>query len=112
LHLLYRGSYLPYNFLVDNWMDIHMTWDVNIKKINLDKSKGAAGYVVSQYVGAQGSSYVRSSQSWKWVFRGFKTLWYQMKRSYPHDYINLWGNIIKNRAYEYFYNQTLLTDFG
>ena len=112
LHILYRGSYLPYDFLVDNWQEIHNSWDVNIMKINLNDSKNAAGYVVSQYVGGQGSSYVRSSQSWKWVFRGFKSLWYQMKYSYPDKCIELWDKIIRNRALNYFYVQSSLDGFG
>lgn len=77
LHVLYKGDYLPYNFVSDNWMDIHNSWDVNIKAINKTKKDltKTAMYVISQYVSNQGSSYVRSSQSWKWVFRGFKKTW-------------------------------------
>jgi hypothetical protein len=112
LHILYRGSYLPYNFLVDNWQDIHLSWDVSIKHIDIDNSKSAACYVVSQYVSNQKSSYVRSSWSWNWVFRGFKFIWYRMRSGYPNDCFELWDNILKNRASSYFFNQLSLDGFG
>jgi hypothetical protein len=79
LHILYRGLYLPYNFLVDNWQDIHLSWDLNIKLVDTKDPVGSSLYIVSQYVGGQGSAYVRSSQSWKWLFRGFKSAWYDLK---------------------------------
>jgi hypothetical protein len=113
LHITYRGSYLPYDFLVDNWTDIHLSWDLNIKKINLDDSKNASCYIVSQYVGGQGSSYVRSSQSWNWVYRGFKTKWYSLKHWYRGKQLfSIWDNILKQYALDYFYPQCSLSDFG
>jgi hypothetical protein len=112
MHITYRGSYLPYNFLVDNWQDIHLSWELNIKKIDLNDSKNAACYVVSQYVGGQGSSYVRSSQSWNWVFRGFKSLWYRLSAAYPDVCFKLWDRILRTNAIGYFYPQTFLSDFG
>jgi hypothetical protein len=112
LHIVYRGSYLPYNFLVDNWFDIHLSWELNIKKVDLDDVKSASCYVVSQYVGGQGSSYVRSSQSWNWVFRGFKSLWYRMKSAYPDICFGLWDKILRSKAVGYFYPQAVLSDFG
>ena len=111
LHILYRGSYLPYNFVVDNWFDIHLSFNANIQLVNMSSLKDCAGYVVSQYVGSQGSSYVRSSQSWKWVFRGFKSLWYAMVRDYPDNCLKLWYNILRVRAGAYFYCQSYLSDF-
>jgi len=77
LHIVYKGEYLPYDYLVDNWQDIHNSWDVNIKLIDNSKKdlKKASTYIVSQYISHQDSSYVRSSQSWGWVYRGFKRDW-------------------------------------
>jgi hypothetical protein len=112
LHILYRGSWLPYSFLVDNWQDIHLSFDVNIKKVDLSDCKSASCYVVSQYVSRQENSYVRSSQSWKWVFRGFKSLWYSMRQGYPGECFELWDNILKEHSSEYFYPQTSINDFG
>lgn len=129
LHILYRGSYLPYNFLVDNWQDIHLSWELNIKNIDLNDCRNAACYVVSQYIGVkQGSAYVRSSQSYDWVFRGFKSMWYKLKSDYAYvgkrfgirrldlDKLNdcfvYWDNILRNHANSFFYPQVQLTDFG
>ena len=112
LHILFRGQWLPYNYLVDNWQEIHNSWDLNIKFIDTADPKSSAGYVVSQYLSSQRSSYVRSSQSWNWVFRGFKKLWYQMATYYKKDLFNLWDNILKDRALKYFYQQKKLADFG
>jgi len=112
LHILYRGSYLPYNFLVDNWQDIHLSWDLNIKKIDIKNPSSSALYVVGQYVSNQNSSYVRSSQSWNWVFRGFKKIWYQFSRFYPDKKIMLWNNYLKKYSMKYFYPQKNLLDFS
>jgi hypothetical protein len=79
LHTLYKGEYLPYNYLVDNWTDLHNTWDINIKLINHTKYdfKRASNYVVTQYLSNQGSSYQRSSQSWGWTIRGYNKEFYK-----------------------------------
>jgi hypothetical protein len=119
LHILYRGSYLPYNFLVDNWNEIHLSWDINIMQINLKDSKSASGYIVSQYIGNQNTSYVRSSQSWSWVYRGFKTDYNDLRA--PYDLLNenqryrfytIWNNILQQKAINTFYPQMNLTDYG
>jgi hypothetical protein len=112
LHVLCRGSYLPYNFLSDNWFDIHLSFDVNIKLIDLKKPVDGALYVVGQYVSSQNSSYVRSSQSWHWVCRGFKTIWYGFCRWYPDKRFALWDNYLKKLALDLFFPQAMLTDFG
>ena len=98
LHIVYKGDYLPYDYLVDNWQNIHLSWDVNIKQIkNTSKSRfNSSLYIVSQYVGSQGSSYVRSSQSWSWVFRGFKRAWDTMKSTLKS---NLYYNYVQNKFY-------------
>jgi len=100
LHIVYRGDYCPYTWLSDNWMDIHNSWDVNIRLIrnNSNDVRKASSYIVTQYVAGQKSSYVRSSHSWEWVFRGFKTLWYQIKHWYPNEALTLWNKILLNHA--------------
>jgi len=112
LHILYRGSYLPYSFLVDNWQTIHNSWDLNIKKIDTSKPKDSALYVVTQYISSQSSSYVRNSQSWNWVFRGFKQIWYKFARDYRSNCIELWEKYLKKYSLNKFYQQKSLSDFG
>lgn len=112
LHILFRGDYLPYNFLVDNWMDINNSWDLNIKQIDLADLKSASCYVVSQYVSNQRSSYVRSSQSWNWVFYGFKSKWYMFRHWYPDTCFELWDDYLKNISESSFFPQLSLSSFG
>jgi hypothetical protein len=83
IHVLYRGWFLPYNWLVDNWFDIHLSWEVNIQLVSDLKGslREVASYVVGQYVCSQDATYVRFSQSVNWVFRGFVTSWNDLKRS-------------------------------
>jgi hypothetical protein len=121
LHILYRGDYLPYNFLVDNWSDIHNSFDIHIMNVDLSDCQSASCYVVGQYVSSQGSAYVRSSQSWNWVFRGFRSCWrdllnnvksrcfynpiadkYYLNRKEVNPVklaIPLWENLLRLRAY-------------
>ena len=98
LHILYKGSYLPYNYLVDNWQDIHNTWDLNIKKIGFNKGdiQRVSGYVVSQYLSSQTSSYVRSSQSWKWLFKGYRKAWLNFLDFYIRDRKNQYKDYLGN----------------
>jgi len=126
LHVLYRGSWLPYNFISDNWNDIHLSWDVNLRSVDLADPRSASLYVVSQYVGYQGCSYVRASYSFNWVFRGFKSAWFSLKhRFYYNPFLNKyflnhecvdifdrWDKLLKCRADAYFLRQLSLSDFG
>jgi hypothetical protein len=112
LHIVYRGSYLPHSWVSSSWSEIHNSPIVNIKLLNFNDMKKTACYVVSQYISSQGSSYVRSSQSWNWVFRGFKTLWYHLKWSYPKSCFNLWESILEEKARDYFFSQSSLDGYG
>jgi len=112
LHILYRGSYLPYNFIVDNWMDIHNSWDINIKKVDLSDCKSSACYVVSQYVGGQGSAYVRGSSSRKWVYSGYVSDWYYIRSWFDlSTAIDLFDEKLHRYANDYFYTQSSLSDY-
>ena len=110
LHIVYRGSYLPHSWVSSSWSEIHNSPIVNIKLLDFDDMKRTACYIVSQYISSQGSSYIRSSQSWNWVFRGFKQKWYHFKRSYPKKCIELWDDYLKGLAIYHF--RVTLDDFG
>ncbi len=112
LHILYRGSYLPHSWISSVWAEIHNSPIVNIKLLDFDDTKITAHYIISQYVGSQKSSYVRSSQSWDWVFRGFKKKWYHLKQSYPTRCFDLWDSILRKKADEYFLSQSSLDGYG
>jgi hypothetical protein len=78
VHILGRFPYLPYNYLASEWMDIHLSYNVNITRLNLDyEAKNTASYIVSQYIANQEdhTSYVRSSMSKDWIFPGHRKVW-------------------------------------
>lgn len=111
IHAIYRGSYLPYNYLVDNWQDIHNSWEINIQRIDdLKKSdKNVASYIVNQYITNQDkATYTRYSQSKQWIFPNYSVLWSNMKRSFkPPELYNYWDKIIYEKSY---FQKTLLDD--
>ena len=75
-HIIYKGEYIPYAWLVDNWQDIHNSWNVDIRLIKKD-FKRQSRYIVSQYLANQETSFVRSSQSWDWITRAYRQEWYK-----------------------------------
>jgi len=105
IHCVYKGEYLPYAYLVDNWQDIHNSWNVNIKLIHNKKKdyKQSSRYVVSQYISGQGSSYQRSSMSWKWIFRGYRRAWGEFLSSCHNKYFY-------NAIHRRFYHNRLVVD--
>ena len=73
LHVLYREKkYIPRNWLIAHWSDIHKSHYVYIKQV---PDTDVARYVVTQYVAGQGSSYQRCSWSHSWVCKGFVKEW-------------------------------------
>lgn len=114
LHLCYRGKWLPYCFLSSLWMEIHNSWNVSISLVDTSARgcKWVASYLVAQYMSGQGSAYVRSSMTSNWVFRGFKSMWYLMKRDYGSQAFQLWDEILKKRALAIFFSQARLGDYG
>ena len=91
LHIIYKGDYIPYNYIVDIWQDLHNSWNIDIKRIKNKKESVylTAGYIVSQYIANQKSSYQRSSKSWKWTIR---------------DYYKKFNEFIVESKMRYFYN--------
>ena len=78
IHSVMRSPYIPFEYISDLWMDLHLTWNINIQNIELDKfsPERTAGYVVAQYCsGKQGSNYLYSSQSKNWVYSGANKEW-------------------------------------
>ncbi|MEI7431139.1 MAG: hypothetical protein WCL27_11850 [Betaproteobacteria bacterium] len=59
-----RSFYIPFEWLQDNWSDIHGAFHVNVKRIggSSTDARRLARYLVSQYCGDQ-SGLVRLSQS-------------------------------------------------
>jgi len=74
IHLLYRGSYIPQDWLSETWAEIHCAKIVWIREVNLkrDSKKKIAGYLV-KYLAKDPLG--RFWASWNWVFRGFIKFW-------------------------------------
>lgn len=76
VHILGRFPYLPYDYLSSEWFDIHLSYNVNITRVDLDfESKNTASYIVSQYMANQETSYQRSSMSRDWIFPAHAQIW-------------------------------------
>ncbi|GAG77994.1 unnamed protein product, partial [marine sediment metagenome] len=115
IHILYRGEYIPYNYLVDNWQDIHNSWNINIESIDsLNKNDtGVAGYLVSQYITNQEkATYTRYSQSINWVYPGYAKDWYELRIGVKYRVPIPWS---KQELYDHWdkhlYNKTYLQSY-
>jgi hypothetical protein len=87
IHIIYDGQYLPYNYLVDNWNDIHNSWNVNIQLVddlNKDDMR-TTNYLVSQYVTNQNCTYSRYSMSKNWYSSFDRGVWDNFRRYYRKD---------------------------
>lgn len=73
MHIVYRGGFLPYKWMSDNWMEIHGAWDLNIQRLEFPNPRSLVNYLVGGYLCQQ--SYERMSWSQDWVFRGFVKVW-------------------------------------
>jgi len=97
IHLVARNEYIPYNLLVDIWNDVHLTWDLNIQKVDTENKKScknSAWYIVNQYIANQGSSYTRSSMSKNWIFPHSSYYWkvyLDCSKDWNKSYLNEWG---------------------
>jgi len=97
IHLLYTDFFLPPRYVADIWEEIHLSREINIKKIDISTQKSIkrlAGYLVNQYITKRdikkaksikphkvGLALKRTSNSWKWIWRGWSTDW--------HNFLNI-----------------------
>lgn len=90
IHILYKGTYIPQRWLSENWNDIHHSPVVDIRRMR-GGINGLGGYVVSQYLSDQRTSYIRYSWSWGWVYCGFVKYWKKIAKEYVFkDVIGIW----------------------
>jgi hypothetical protein len=74
-HVLFRGYFIPHEWIVDTWVDLTGFKIVNIRLLQGDP-KRMAGYV-SKYVT---KSHLRYGWSKYWVFPRFALVWQAVKR--------------------------------
>jgi hypothetical protein len=72
LHIVYRGCFIPVEWLREQWFEIHRAYEVWISKVY--GVEGMARYFVSQYLAGQ-RGFIRLSYSLRWICRGAAKLW-------------------------------------
>jgi hypothetical protein len=111
IHLLYRGSYMPFEWIKTNWSDIHGAVNVYIERVHGNKRQ-VANYLV-KYLGKESSHSYRFWSSSKWCFRGFVGFWSKVVNEYQKNAVRQWkyflnGGVLRLsrvkwlRDYEYF----------
>ena len=82
LHIIYWGQYIPYDWLVEQWKDIHQAFKVTIQACFTKRRKvdGLVNYLLTNYLSDQ--PIVRMSYGWKWAWLGFCKSWKKYKQIY------------------------------
>lgn len=93
IHILYRGSYIPHSWIVDNWNELHGSFIVDIREPRGSAYDGAR-YVVSQYLSDQRTPKFVYGWSKDWVFSGFVNDWNEIRRR-CYDENNIVGSKVK-----------------
>lgn len=118
LHVIYRGSYIPRSWLQSQWIDIHKSWNVDIR----DTQRYHCTYIINQYLSGQ-SAFVRYSTTLSWIFKGAVAQWNALKKSFwrnpisgiayqnrvPVDFVALWNTVLYDYAQKIM--QKTLPDF-
>ncbi len=81
LHIIFRGKYIPQEWLSEQWADIHKSPMVDIRSL-YETRKGLTGivfYLVGNYLAKQ--SFERMSWGYSWVFPAFVSTWKRLVRS-------------------------------
>ena len=105
LHILYRGSYIPRNWLTKQGEDIHSSWNVDVR----DTHRYHCSYVINQYLCGQ-SCFKQYSMTWSWVFKGFVAKWRAFCVWFPDKKISLWNDYLYR--YSVSVSQETLDSFG
>lgn len=82
IHCVFKGKYIPFEWIQDKWRRYHGAFHVNIKKVGKVYSpSGLAGYFLSQYIQRQ-NAIVRYQMSRDWLPPGNIKIWTIVKRKY------------------------------
>jgi hypothetical protein len=84
LHIVYRGRYIPQEWLSKAWAKIHKgSYIVDIRELHWRKgTKKLTNYLIVNYLQSQKT--LRMSYGWKWVWLGFCKSWENIKFVYSH----------------------------
>lgn len=89
IHCVFKGKYIPFEWIQDKWTIYHGAFHVNIKKVGKVYSpSGLAGYFLTQYIGHQ-NAIVRYQMSRDWLPPKNIEKWTWMKRRYRKKGMNV-----------------------
>jgi len=95
LHIIYRGKYIPQEWLSAQWADIHKSPIVDIRSL-YETRKGLTGiafYLVGNYLTKQ--SFERMSWGYSWVFPAFVKPWKRLIEKYGFKQgLILWNRLL------------------
>ena len=82
LHIVFRGKYIPQEWLSAQWNNIHKSPIVDIRSLHETRKglKGICFYLVGNYLAKQ--SFERMSWGYSWVFPGFVKKWKELIEKY------------------------------
>lgn len=97
LHIIYRGKYIPQQWLSKQWADIHKSPVVDIRSL-YETRKGLTGiafYLVGNYLTKQ--SFERMSWGYSWVFPAFVSSWKRLIEKYSFKRaLFLWNLLLRS----------------
>jgi hypothetical protein len=88
VHALFRGCYLPHEWVKSNWQDIHKAKIVYLEKV-YGKKREVACYL-AKYLGKESDNRYRFWCSSKWCFRGFVGFWHRVVSEYQTKAVSKW----------------------
>ncbi len=92
IHVVYDGTYIPQRWLSVAWGDIHGSPIVDIRSVYRHNNNSLARYLVSHLVE---QPYARMSWSWSWVYRGFVSRWYLLRKCYKDRAVMFWNKHLR-----------------
>ena len=95
LHIVFRGKYIPQEWLSVQWAEIHKSPVVDIRSL-YETRKGLTGivfYLVGNYLAKQ--SFERMSWGYSWVFPAFVSCWKRLIEKYGFKRaLFLWNKLL------------------
>jgi hypothetical protein len=98
LHIVYRGKYIPQEWLSDQWAEIHKSPIVDIRSLRETRKglKGIVYYLLGSYLTKQ--SFERMSWGYSWVFPAFVSSWKRLIEKYGFKQaLFLWNGLLRSQ---------------
>jgi len=95
LHIVFRGKFIPQEWLSTQWTDIHQSPIVDIRSLyeTANGLKGICFYLIGNYLSKQ--SFERMSWGYSWVFPAFVGCWKRLVEKYGFRRgLELWNKLL------------------